>query len=273
MRVRARAPLDDGIVFREIAVGPRTGRLYLVGTRAGHVVPALRAQGSPREQSAVLRVVDPTGGRVLFGATLREAGRFDWIAISAAVSPDETRLYVSYHGCCTTGADWFEITESGVTRCRARRPADGAGCVAEAHGVVEPFADGFVAATGGPDVLGVDASGSVRERWAMPLTRPHLMEIALDGERRLYALGDCQGAGGLARIDLTDGTAHVLAQPDDPYICGDRLRVGLENVLVVASQLSLTATPPGLLVIDGDTGRVLEQVATDPEPTDVVVTR
>ncbi len=274
MRERGRFPLEDGILFQKIAVGPKTGRLYLVGTRAGRSVPALRSQGSRREQSAVLSVVDPTSGRVVFGATLRRADRHDWWVMSVALSPDETRLYVSYHGTLTTGADWFTITDAGVTRCRARRQYEGVGCVSEAHGMVVPFEDGFVAATGWSTVLVVDGAGAVRKRWDIPLTRRHLMTIALDGERRLYVVGDCgQDGGGLSRVDLPEEVAVVLPQPEGAHVCGDTIGVGPGNLLVLAMQFSLTATPPGLLLVDGETGDVVEQVATDPEPTEVVVAR
>jgi hypothetical protein len=195
--------------------------------------------------------------------------------MSVALSPDETRLYVSYHGADTTGADWFTITDAGVTRCRARRQYEGVGCVSEAHGMVVPFEDGFVAATGWSTVLVVDGAGAVRKRWDIPLTGRHLRTIALDGERRLYVVADCHPVvgGGLSRVDIPEEVAVVLPQPEGGHVCGDTIGVGPGNLLVLATRVSFTAKPPGLLLVDGETGRVVEEVATDPEPTEVVVAR
>src|SRR5439155_5294524 len=102
-----------GGVFRSLAVGPITGRLYLSGNRAGRVV---------------VMVLDPDTGTVLTDWTARERDGRDWSVYQGAVSDDERDLFISYHGTNTTGIDRFTIVGDGLQRCRGgRRP--NAGCL------------------------------------------------------------------------------------------------------------------------------------------------
>lgn len=90
LEVERRHPLPAGIVLRGLELGPRSGRLYLLGNRGG--------LGAP-----VLVVLDPSDGAVLDRMTIRPARGRDWYVLDGAVSADEQYLAVSYHGEDTTG--------------------------------------------------------------------------------------------------------------------------------------------------------------------------
>ena len=100
-----------------MVAGPETGRLYLLGNRPGKEVVCPDLQRC-KEQDAVVVVLDPDGGRVLENRTVREAGGKAWTVYRAAVSPDESLLYVAYHGD-TQGVDRATIAPDGLDRCAA----------------------------------------------------------------------------------------------------------------------------------------------------------
>jgi hypothetical protein len=98
LRPVLRFAVAEGIVFRAIAVGARTGRLYLFGNRPRR----------GRTEDAVVTVVGPTGADAQT-TTVRAVKGYDWWIIDGAVAHDESRIYVSYHGEWTTGAVWIEV--------------------------------------------------------------------------------------------------------------------------------------------------------------------
>lgn len=94
-----------------LAIGPRSGRLFVFGSLGAHVVQLDPETGEQRGRLDVPLL----------------PGR-DWHVYNGAVSSDERRLYISYHGGDTTGIDWFDLTADGWRRCAIdTRP--GNGCV------------------------------------------------------------------------------------------------------------------------------------------------
>lgn len=279
-RVRDRYALEGGVVFRSLAVGPKTGRLYLFGNRPGGEIgdPA----GNNGEEAAVVTVLDPDDRRVLRSETVREAGGRAWSVYRGEVSPDERRLFIAYHGD-TEGADWITIAPRGLDRCRKRVPAY-RGCI-PAHGEVEAYGDRLLAAASDPPrIVEMGREGELAREWDTKLEGNHMADFAVDaGADRLYALGSCGYTGGLSRIDLETRRVESLvptqAGSDRPSereraVCGERLALGPGSLLVVgktARVVPQAEIPGSLLLIDGDTGEKVRAVDTPSEPVDVLV--
>ncbi|MEW6637952.1 MAG: hypothetical protein AB1425_14195 [Actinomycetota bacterium] len=267
-------------MFRSLAVGPKTGRLYLFGNRPGGEIggPA----GNNGEEAAVVTVLDPDDGRALRSETVREDGGRAWSVYRGGVSADERRLFIGYHGG-TTGADWVEITPDGLDRCRKRVPAY-QGCI-PAHGDVEAYGDRLLTATSDPPrIVETGREGEITREWDTKLEGNHMADFVVDdGADRLYALGSCGYTGGLSRIDL--GTRQVeplvptqagLDRPSEREraVCGERMALGTGSLLVVgktARVVPQAEMPGSLLLIDGDTRIKVRAVDTPSEPVDVLV--
>ncbi len=85
LRVRASYRLDPATTYRSLAVGPRSGRLYLFGNRADGTGMA-----------AMVATLDPQVGRILGRWTIRRAKGRHWQVYRGAATSDERRLLVSY---------------------------------------------------------------------------------------------------------------------------------------------------------------------------------
>lgn len=244
LRPVLRFALPEDIFFRAIAVGARTGRLYLFGNRPGR----------GRTEDAVVTVVGPTGTDAQT-TTVRAVKGYDWSIIDGAVAHDESRIYVSYHGEWTTGADWIAVTGDALERCMVRG-APGNGCVARVHGGVEALDDGVLAATGGDPVLEISRTGRVVATRRLRLPEPrrnHVMEIALDPQsERAYALGPCQyGGGGVSIIELTTGRTRLLTST----VCGEAIAAGADLVVVAERfDASVLGAPSRIALVDPRTG-------------------
>jgi hypothetical protein len=241
--------LDRGIVFRAMAVGPRTGRLYLFGNRA--------AGGGAED--AVVAVLDPSTGATRT-STVREAEGHDWWIIDGAVARDESRLYLSYHGgcdviekLCTNGADWIGINGDRLARC-GRRSASGVGCLRSVHGGVEALEDGLLAATGWRKLIRISDRGTVTADLPNRLAGNHVMEFAVDpaGERA-YALGQCTYTGGVSVLDLRSERTRLLNR----NVCGERIAAG-GDLVAVADQYGSNplGAPARVVLVDARTGSV-----------------
>ena len=164
--------LDDGIAYRSLAVGPSTGHVYVFGDRGGE---------------ALVTIVDAEHWTELATWTAHPADGHDWRIYAGAVSQDETRLYLSYHGPDTTGIDWFEVTADGLQRCPASQWAN-AGCIG-GHGGFTLVGDHLLAATGLPVIVEVNAAGTITAGYDTRLEGNHLMEFAVDrAAERVYAV-------------------------------------------------------------------------------------
>jgi hypothetical protein len=263
LRQTERFPLDRGIVFRAVAVGPRTGRLYLFGNRA--------AGGGAED--AVVAVLDPSTGEMR-ASTVREAEGHDWWIIDGAVASDESRLYVSYHGgcsedvkLCTTGADWIDVDGDRLARC-GQRSAPGIGCLVRVHGGVEAIDGGLIAAPGTQKLIRLSDRGQVTADLPSRLGRNHVMEFAVDAAgERAYAVGQCDLFGGVSVLDLGSERARMLT----PNVCGERIAVG-GDLVAVADQFGSDplGAPARVTLVDARTGSV-RYVGVPVEAVDVLV--
>jgi hypothetical protein len=275
LRIRARLRLPRGVAFRSLVAGSESGRLYVFGNR-----PAATRRPAPRD--AVVAVLDPASGAVHSRRTVRKAdGRFWWV-LDAAVSEDERRLYVSYHGgcsavskLCTTGADRLDVGGGRMRRCRGQTYPD-SGCLGRVHGAVAAYESGVVAATGEGPIVQMDRHGRIARAWKSELRGNHLMQFALDRKRRLvYGIGSCGYRGGLSRIDLNSGRSRLTGDPSSASgrVCGERIAVGPSSLLVVAA--NPRPVPQGsastLLLVDATTGALTRSVAVPSEALDLVV--
>lgn len=273
-RMRATYSLPKNGVYRSLAVGRRTGRLYLYGNDAKDV--------------RVL-VLDPDSGARLETWRLVRPGGYNWWVYQGEVSPDERELYISYHGADTTGIDRFRIVGGRLERCEAAA-APGAGCIS-AHGGFTLHESHLLVATGDRIVLKMDADGKERGAVDTGLDGNHLMEFVVDQQRgRLYAVGSCAYSGGFSATDLRGagvpttptipGEWRWLSTPEPPRVkirghepCGERLALSSDSVLVVGRTAKpVPGTGPGeLQFVDVRTGRVTRSVGTSSEPVDVLV--
>lgn len=273
-RRRADWELPRGVAYRSLTVGTRTGAVYLFGNRARG-----RASLGPG-QEAVVTVLDPASGRVIRTWTARPADGRHWSVYRGEVSADEQRLFLSYHGPDTTGIDWFRLRGRTLTRCRP--PSLDVACI-DSHGAFTPYGRGLLVATGLNTIEHVDLRGNLIRRYDTGLIGNHLMEFALDGERkRLFAAGPCGYVGGMSRVDLRSGRIDKLAPrlPDARTtdslpkngVCGERISwLGQGRVVLfrVANAVPEPGSSASVLALDASTGDV---VASHPStaPLDVL---
>lgn len=269
-----------GVVFRGLAVGPRTGQVYLFGGRQEGAEAYPLPAGPPRfcspARSVIVAVLDPRSGVAHATWTVRESAGYDWQVYQGSVTDDERALFVSYHGPDTDGLDRFEMTDHGPRRCPVVAPLN-RGCY-RAHGGFLPFGDGILVATGTQAILeiGSEQDGTIRRGFDTGLTNNHLMEFAVDRQAgQLYAVGSCGYGSGFSVVDLGAGKAATAAVMGQPGLCGARLALGAEGTLVLgqAAQAVPQAGVVGAVVIlDRRDGQVLRVVATPAEPVDVLAT-
>jgi hypothetical protein len=237
LRVRCSHPLEPGVRYTGLLLG-RSGTVYAVGARRS---------GRSRWDS-VLTMTDAETGKLLGSSVLREADQTPrvstgkgWWAYWAALSPDERRLVVSYHGGDTTGADSFRVWpgsrvsgEAPERRCPARVPRSGcpsdrtdAGWV---HGAVRAVGAGFVAATGGHAMLRLDRRGRESGRLHLKGELGHLMDFEIDAGRRLLYVSACGARPGILRVELVRGRRTSVASGD---FCGPPLAVHGDRFLLL----------------------------------------
>ena len=237
LRVRCSHPLEPGVRYSGLLLG-RSGTVYAVGARRS---------GRSRLDS-VLTMADAETGELLGSYTLREADQTPrvrtgkgWWAYWAALSPDERRLVVSYHGGDTTGADSFRVWpgsrvsgEAPERRCPAhvpptRCPSDrtDAGWV---HGAVTPAGAGFVAATGGHAMLRLDRRGRESGRLHLNGHLGHLMDFEIDARRGLLYVSACGARPGILRVELARGRRTSVPSGE---FCGSPLAVHADRFLML----------------------------------------
>jgi hypothetical protein len=226
LRARCSHPLERGVRYTGLLLG-RSGTVYAIGARRS---------GRSRWDS-VLTMADAETGELLGGRVLREADQTPrirtgkgWSAYGAALSPDERRLVVSYHGGDTTGADSFRVWPgSRVSGEAPDGPSDrtDAGWV---HGAVAPTRAGFVAATGGNAMLRLDRRGRESGRFHLKGDLGHLMDFELDSRRRLVYVSECGARPGILRVELARGRRTSAPSGD---FCGPPLAVHADRFLVL----------------------------------------
>jgi hypothetical protein len=241
LETRCSYPLEKGVRYSGLLLG-RSGRLYAFGNK--------RAGGS-RRWDGVLTIVDMETGAVAASQTLRKAERgkwtgwgTDWLAYGGALSADERRLILNYHGRDTTGADLFRISPGSRVfasgraerRCRGRGPrwpcGPGRVDIPPLHGAVAAVETGFVSATGEYGLVRLNQRGRVVGQ--MPVgVGDHLMDFALDEASSLLYISSCGRRPAIQRLNLARKRHRSL--PSGRF-CGWPLAVHRDRFLVLSAK-------------------------------------
>lgn len=269
LRVTERWRLPRSVAYRAVVVGPRSDKLYVFGNRANG--KATMGLG----EDAVVTVVLPHSGEVLWSQTVRRAGGRDWYVYAGGVSPDEKRLLLSYHGADTTGIDVVELAGGSHTRCEPAGPRRPSQACLVTHGDFVLYHGRVIATIGEPPkIREVTLDGRVIRSYDSRLRGNHLMEFAADlPHDKIYPIGSCDYSGGLSVIDLTTGSTHVLVPASwnktgdgsKTDVCGSRARY-----LPGAHAIALAAVD-SLRYADARTGAVQHSVHLPAEVADLVV--
>jgi hypothetical protein len=250
-----------GMIYRALTVGRRTGRLYL----AGNTGTESSRDGETRE-AAWLAILSPETGKTLASSRLRPPNH-DWQVFSIATTADEARVWVSYHGSDTTGADWIAIMRGKRARCEARA-LPGQGCIRQ-HGAVVADGNDVLGTTGEGPVLRIGPGGTLRATYPVNLAGDHVTELALSPDRaRVAVLGPCDYLGGFELITPANRRTQVVAHPSKS-VCGARA-TWLDNARILLArdlETALTDQPSSVVVIDPPSAEI---VATADEPSDLV---
>lgn len=283
LRTRCRHPLEHGVRYSGLLLG-RSGMFYAYGAR----------RVASRRWDAVLTIGDARTGDLKGSHTLREADRGatthygkDWFVYGAALRADERRLVLSYHGGDTTGADWFRISPTfdisaggmAARRCVDRRPrwpcGPGRTDVPRLHGAAAASGAGFVGATGTNDLLELDGGGHSIGRLRVRGNKDHLMDFALDDDRRHVYVSSCARRPTIQHFDLERGRRGTV--PSGTF-CGRPLAIHGDRFLFLAAvRVSKagfpTTTAQELRLLDLEERDAGRRVPRSASPLDAVVVR
>lgn len=248
LRRRASHRLDPRVDYAGIVAG-RSGTVYAYGnrrTRRGRwQVVVTRVDGS-RRQTVIVRAAERLPG-VYWGA----------------ISADERRLLLSYHGG-PDGADWFDV-QGRLARCEPPRRRFGPRvnrCLwlgkKHVHGAIAPYGTGFLAATGRSRLIAVDGDGRLTDTWDPRTGDAHLMMFALDADRRRAVVASCEG---IEVVDLARDRLRVLP----------RRRACAETPLALHGDRALLARGRRLVVFDLARRRAVARLTVPAEPLAAVV--
>jgi hypothetical protein len=281
LETRCTHPLESGVRYLGLLLG-RSGRVYAFGIR--------RAQ-TRGGWDAVLTILDAESGALAGAKTVRDAERGkrrgfakQWFIYGAALSADERRIVLSYHGRDTTGADHLRISagsrvshgrrgEQPCVRRRGRRVCASVWTdVEEVHGAVRALRSGFVGTAGEEGLVHLDRSGRLIRR--IPITpRTHLMDFASDARLSMVYVSSCGTRAALYRFDLERGRRETVA---GARFCGHPLAVHDDRFLVlIASRLNNAGDPAGpprrLRLVDLEADGSARLVQRPGAPLDAVV--
>lgn len=245
--------------YRGLALGPRTGRLYLFANQHG---------------DAVVQVIDPSGTQPPQTWPGRKSESRTWYIYQGAVSSDESALYLSYHGPDTTGIDRFDIQPTGLLRCSiTTRPESG--CFLT-HGSFVLEGGVLIASMGEQPLAALDPrTGARRDEYDLRLEGNHMPEFTVASAiGRIYALGSCGYTGGLSMVDLATKQTQVLVPSRSiGALCGERIVSTSDGrVLVVAkTAMSVPTAVPGALIVLSNDGKTLRVISTSAESMDLLL--
>jgi hypothetical protein len=260
-KLRARWALEPGVLYRGIVLAGDL--VYAYGGQLGREVDTTN---HVREESAVLTELDAANGVTRTTVTVRPAGGHSWWIYWGSARP-EGQIALSYHGgcfpdaiaLCTSGADLIDAGGTSLRPCEPQQ--DRFGCLGEAHGMIEPYGVGWIAATGGETLVQYGRTGNVLRHLHTGITRDHVMDFAFNVTRsRLYALGSCGRGGWLRRVSLAGGSPTVIRAG----VCGDGLVVGRTAFLIRrGNTLELRGLRTGTRLHQGRLGAdILDVIAT-----------
>jgi hypothetical protein len=246
VRARIRLPVDRSTRATTL-LAPVPDRLVVLGQRRTPVGGRL----------PVGWVIDIPSRELVARWQVPKASRRSWTVVDVAAAPDAERLYLSYHGG-TTGADVISW-DNGELLC-AEAAGSYAGCIGEIHGEVAAVPGGVLGTQGDPQsVLLANEEAQIVDRWSTRLARNHLMRLAYDtASRRVFALGSCFYAGGLARIDLDGGWQwrRGISTGGRPRTCGERIAAARGLVVITEGPEWDGGHESEITVVDADTGSV-----------------
>jgi DNA-binding beta-propeller fold protein YncE len=253
LQIVGRLPADQ---YPGLAVGPRTGRIYAFGSVGSTVL-----------------VIDPADGQIL----RRYSDGSDRTVFSGAVSADERRIYVSYHGNAS-GVHGFDLADGASGTWRHAISI-------ESHGHFAVVGDTILAATGDQALTHLDRTGRPLGSVPTHLHGNHLMEFALDAKRRIFAVGSCLYNGGFSRTSLEPGAVPRVLVPVGrgarrrpvPHfeVCGERISAPPDGTWIATAPLRETVWPVAsrsgsILIVDTATGVVIRTIETRSEVVDVL---
>lgn len=266
-RIKHRWSLPRTVTYRALVVGPRTGRLYLFGNRK-----------HGKASDAVVTMLDPRTGHVIGTRRVRKAKGNDWFVYAAATSHNEKRLFLSYHGD-TDGIDVVRRHGDRIDRCRQTQKDSSIGCIT-GHGNFLAHHGRVYATLGDPaDIMKLTLHGHRVSHIHTGLSGNHLMEFATDlPHHRIYPIGSCDYAGGLAVINLHSGKHNVLAKtksaaPRD-LVCGDRaVTVPGQRLLAVAHVIQDDSQDTGnnaVQLVSTRSGHIKQNTEVHSKPADLL---
>jgi hypothetical protein len=274
LRVRARIPLPLDRKTRATAlVAPTSNRLVALGereTRAGGRLP-------------VGWVIDISSAELVSSWRVPKGPDRNWTVFDAAPAPDSKRLYLSYHGgcnatsgrACTTGVD-IVSWENGQPLC-VERPRSSAGCIGAIHGEVASLPGGVLGTGGDPIVLRANTETEIVQRWSSRLTRNHLVRLAYDpASKRVFTVGSCLYAGGLARIDLDAGWQWRRGGRNAggrQSMCGERIDAGSGHVVFTEGPEWAGGSESEITVADAETGSIRARLPINAPAVDLTLVR
>jgi hypothetical protein len=283
LQTRCRQPLEPGVRYSGLLLG-RSGMFYAYGAR----------RVASGRWDAVLTIGDARTGDLKGSHTLRKAERGarahwgkSWWIYGAALSGDERRIVLSYHGGDTTGADWFrisppsDISAGGMAerRCRDRPPqwpcGPGRTDVPRVHGAVKAFGAGFIGATGGNDLLELDRRGHGVGRPGVRKNTSHLMDFAVDDDRRHVYVSACARRATIQRFDLEQGSREDV--PSGAF-CGSPLAIsGGRFLFLAAGRVTKSGYPSPrtkeLRLVDLEERGAGRRIPRSASPVDAVIVR
>jgi hypothetical protein len=242
LALRRTHPLAEGVRYSGLSLA--RSRVFAFGVR----------RAKPGRWDAVVTVSDPRTGELLNTTTVRRAepagGGHDWFVYWGALSEDERRLVLSYHGSDTTGADWLRVSpDAGVLpRGHGERRTDSG----STHGAVVAVRGRFLSATGTDHLLELGRDARLVRRLPVRARKTHLMDFAEDADRRLAYVSSCGRRPTIQRLDLARGRRQTV--PSGAF-CGRPLTVHADRYLILdadrVGRLGYPRTSPdGLRVLD-----------------------
>ena len=238
LAVRERLALPADVEFTALVI-TRSGVPHLLGDRAGAPV-----------------LVTLRDGALSAPIELRPAARRDWSISGAALSSDDRRLAVMYHGRNSTGADVVDLASGTREPCpRAVR----SGCLSIVHGTAA-FAGGALVGTAGTSGLIVYRRNGKQDRVVdTELPRNHLMAMARDASTGIIVASvDCMVGRAVSIVNLERNSARMRRTA-----CGDAVAVADGVAAIAGTDRALRGhTRPAVYLVDIRSGRRLHAVRT-----------
>lgn len=258
-QVRRLVTLPDDHEYSFASVGHTTGDVWLFSSDGQQVL-----------------VIDPERGRTNATFEIAKDPHYNWDLADAAVSDDERRIYVSYHGgCnpwsgprCTAGIDWYDRNDPGpLVRCSPHANPS-LGCIVS-HGQFALLSDRVVAATGHEQVRTFDLNGHLLTEYHSDLDG-HVMSLAVTPDKSMLVVSAPCQARGLSVLAFGEPDRSPLAS--NAEACGDRIAVTSDGkwAVLTGAAPSLTAYTHGVVVASLVSGAVAVRVTLSGEVVDAL---